>query len=94
MIESMSISVDYAVTCAHGAIMSNLGQNCCAGSRTFVEASIYDKFLEKSIELCKNVSVGDPFDPLSQQGALVKLTMRYSLFQKGQFSINVLIFHR
>ncbi|XP_012942591.1 aldehyde dehydrogenase, mitochondrial [Aplysia californica] len=63
--------VDYAATCAHGAIMYNHGQNCCAGSRTFVQEEIYDKFVEKSRELVQNRSVGDPFDPLTQQGPLV-----------------------
>ncbi|RUS68971.1 hypothetical protein EGW08_023268 [Elysia chlorotica] len=63
--------LDFAVTVAHGAIMNNHGQNCCAGSRTFVEDKIYDQFVEKSRELVASRSVGDPFDPLTQQGPLV-----------------------
>ena len=64
-------SVDYAATCAHGGIMYNHGQNCCAGSRTFVQDTIYEKFVEKSLELAQNRKVGDPFDALTQQGPLV-----------------------
>lgn len=30
-------SVDTAVDIAHGAIFNNHGQNCCAGSRTYVQ---------------------------------------------------------
>lgn len=63
--------LDFAVTVAHGAIMTNHGQNCCAGSRTFVQDSIYDQFVEKSRELVESRTVGDPFDPLTQQGPQV-----------------------
>ncbi|GFS17957.1 aldehyde dehydrogenase, mitochondrial-like [Elysia marginata] len=63
--------LDFAATVAHGAIMTNHGQNCCAGSRTFVQDSIYEKFVEKSRELVENRKVGDPFDPLTQQGPQV-----------------------
>lgn len=34
--------VDEAVKIAHTAIFFNHGQNCCAGSRTFVQENIYD----------------------------------------------------
>ena len=40
--------VDEAVDIAHAAIFNNHGQNCCAGSRTFVQAGIYDKFVAKA----------------------------------------------
>ena len=51
--------------------MNNHGQNCCAGSRTYVQEEIYDEFVKKSLELVQNRTVGDPFDPLTQHGALV-----------------------
>lgn len=35
-------NVDEAVEIAHNAIFANHGQNCCAGSRTFVQEKIYD----------------------------------------------------
>ncbi|GFN89090.1 aldehyde dehydrogenase, mitochondrial [Plakobranchus ocellatus] len=63
--------LDYAVNVAHGAIMANHGQNCCAGSRTFVQDTIYDEFVEKSRQLVENRTVGDPFDPLTQHGPQV-----------------------
>merc|ERR1739844_396022 len=40
--------IDKAVEICHGAIFNNHGQNCCAGSRTFVQAGIYDKFVAKA----------------------------------------------
>jgi len=60
--------VDEAAEIAHGAIFNNHGQNCCAGSRTFVEASIYDKFVAKAKALAEERKVGDPFQDGIQQG--------------------------
>ena len=48
-----------------------MGQCCTAGSRTFVEASIYDKFVEAATERAKKRSVGNPFDPKYEQGPQV-----------------------
>uniref|UniRef100_A0A915D4X7 aldehyde dehydrogenase (NAD(+)) n=1 Tax=Ditylenchus dipsaci TaxID=166011 RepID=A0A915D4X7_9BILA len=52
---------------AHG-IFFNQGQCCCAGSRTFVEAKVYDEFIERSKVLAENRVVGDPFDLKTDQG--------------------------
>ncbi|CAL7939282.1 unnamed protein product [Xylocopa violacea] len=54
--------LDYAVETAHFALFYNMGQCCCAGSRTFVEDSIYDEFVERSAARAKSRVVGDPFD--------------------------------
>lgn len=35
-------NVEEAAEIAHNAIFANHGQNCCAGSRTFVQEGIYD----------------------------------------------------
>lgn len=63
--------VDYAVSVAHRAIFTNAAQNCTAGSRTFVHAKIYDEFVARSVELAKNRVLGDPFDPMTEQGPQV-----------------------
>jgi len=39
------VDLDEAVEGAHLGLFSNQGQSCCAGSRVFVEESIYDKFV-------------------------------------------------
>lgn len=46
---------------------------CTAASRTFVHAKIYDEFIARSIELAKKRTVGNPFDPNTQQGPQVKM---------------------
>ena len=42
--------------------MTNMGQCCIAGSRTFVHEDIYDEFVRKSVERAKRRTVGDPWD--------------------------------
>lgn len=60
--------LDYSIKMAHFGLFFNQGQCCCAGSRIFVEADIYDKFIEKSVEFAKKRAVGNPFDPKTEQG--------------------------
>lgn len=60
--------LDEAVEICHGAIFNNHGQNCVAGSRTFVEASIYDQFVQKATKRAAERKVGDPFQDGVQQG--------------------------
>ena len=50
---------------------SNQGQICLCGSRILVEASVYDQFKEEFIERVKKLTVGDPLNEASKQGAVV-----------------------
>ncbi len=47
-------------------LLSILETGCCAGTRTFVHESIYDKFVEKATELARNRKLGDPFGNVDQ----------------------------
>nr|XP_054751537.1 aldehyde dehydrogenase, mitochondrial-like [Lytechinus pictus] len=60
--------LEHAVEQSHSAIFWNMGQACCAGSRTFVEDRVYDEFVERSVERAKAKAVGDPFDMSKNQG--------------------------
>lgn len=60
--------VENAAKIAHEACMSNQGQICCAGTRTFVHESIYDDFVARSKELALKRVVGDPFADGTQHG--------------------------
>lgn len=64
-------TVDEAVEIAHNAIFANHGQNCCAGSRTFVQENIYDEFVKKAAAKATSRKVGDPFEQGIQQGPQV-----------------------
>lgn len=63
--------LDEAVEGAHFGLFFNHGQCCCAGSRVFVEQKIYDQFVEKSGARAAARTVGDPFDPKTEQGPQV-----------------------
>ncbi|XP_013378723.1 aldehyde dehydrogenase, mitochondrial [Lingula anatina] len=57
-----------AVENCHFATFFNHGQCCIAGTRVYVEESIYDKFVEASVERARRRTVGDPFDPSNEMG--------------------------
>ena len=63
--------LDHAVETSHFALFFNQGQCCCAGSRCFVEESIYDEFVRKSVQRAKKRKVSHPLDPDCEQGPQV-----------------------
>lgn len=67
--------MDEAVEIAHSAIFMNHGQNCVAGSRTFVQENIYDEFVRRATEKAKARTVGNPFDDGVQQGPQINNKM-------------------
>jgi len=50
---------------------SNQGQICLCGSRIFVERSLYKKFSEALALKVKELKVGNPLDPMTNQGSTV-----------------------
>lgn len=50
---------------------ANQGQICLCGSRVLVEESIYEKFKAEFIERAKKLTVGDPLEETTKQGAIV-----------------------
>ncbi|WEK35313.1 MAG: aldehyde dehydrogenase [Candidatus Pseudobacter hemicellulosilyticus] len=50
---------------------ANQGQICLCGSRILVEASIYERFKKEFTEKTRQLTVGDPLDSSSRQGAIV-----------------------
>ncbi|XP_037310100.1 aldehyde dehydrogenase, mitochondrial-like [Pungitius pungitius] len=64
-------NMEDAVEQSHFGLFFNQGQCCCAGSRTFVQADIYDEFVERSVERARRRVVGNPFDLKTEQGPQV-----------------------
>jgi len=46
------------------------GQSCIAGSRLYLQSSIYDEFLEKLISKAKKIKLGSPMEKDTQMGPL------------------------
>jgi betaine-aldehyde dehydrogenase len=53
-------------------IFSSTGQSCIAGSRLFVEKSIYKSFVERLVKATQNLVVGHPFDEKTQVAPLIR----------------------
>lgn len=63
--------LEQAVNGALFAIYFNQGQICTAGSRLFVQDSIYEAFMEKFLSKIASLRVGDPTQNTTQVGSLV-----------------------
>ena len=63
--------MDMAMDGAQLGILFNQGQVCSAGSRIFVQDTIYDKFVERLKNVFEKVKVGNPLDPSTQMGSLI-----------------------
>ncbi|KAF2120848.1 aldehyde dehydrogenase domain-containing protein [Lophiotrema nucula] len=63
--------IDNAISWVNFGIYFNHGQCCCAGSRIYVQDSIYDEFIKKFKERAAKNAVGDPFGQETFQGPQV-----------------------
>jgi aldehyde dehydrogenase (NAD+) len=63
--------LDAAVPGAAMAVFANSGQICSAGTRLFVEQSVYEEFVGRVAEFGKKLQVGNGLDPNVQIGPLV-----------------------
>jgi acyl-CoA reductase-like NAD-dependent aldehyde dehydrogenase len=68
--------IDLAIAGVLFGVFSSSGQSCIAGSRLFVERSIYDSFVARLVEATKALVVGDPFDERTQVAPLVHFDHR------------------
>ena len=62
--------IDSVVEAAVYSAFFNSGQNCGSPSRFFVQAGIYDKFVERFVSAARRITVGDPMDPKTMMGPL------------------------
>jgi acyl-CoA reductase-like NAD-dependent aldehyde dehydrogenase len=58
------------------SVFDNAGQDCCARSRIFVEASVHDRAVELFTAATKKVVVGDPAQDATEMGSLVSQRQR------------------
>jgi vanillin dehydrogenase len=65
-------NLEYAVNTACFGLFIHQGQICMAGSRIIVEEPVYEKFLEMFVAKVKTLKVGDPRDPHTVIGPLIR----------------------
>lgn len=63
--------LDRALDAALFTIFSLNGERCTAGSRIFIQESVYDEFVKEFARRAKNIIVGDPQDPNTQVGSMI-----------------------
>ncbi|MGW6172260.1 aldehyde dehydrogenase family protein [Arthrobacter sp. NPDC055138] len=64
-------NLDEAIAGAAGAIFSNAGQVCTAGSRLLIADEVYDEVVAGLTERAQNLKVGYAFDGRSEMGPVV-----------------------
>jgi aldehyde dehydrogenase (NAD+) len=62
----------YAVDTAAFGLFIHQGQICMAGSRVIVEEPVYERFLDLFVTKVKSLKVGDPRDPDTVIGPLIR----------------------
>ncbi|OWV54017.1 aldehyde dehydrogenase [Mameliella alba] len=68
--------MDMAIAGILFGIFSSSGQSCIAGSRLFVERSIYDGFVERLVAATRALKVGHPFEAGTQVAPLIHMDHR------------------
>jgi betaine-aldehyde dehydrogenase len=58
------------------AVFDNAGQDCCARSRIFVEASVHDRAVQLLEEATSKIKLGAPSDDATEVGSLVSFKQR------------------
>lgn len=53
-------------------VFFNSGQSCCAVERVYVHADLYDAFVAGAVALARTYVLGDPFDPQTTLGPMVR----------------------
>ncbi|XP_051565543.1 retinal dehydrogenase 2-like [Myxocyprinus asiaticus] len=79
--------LDLAVEQAHQGVFFNSGQCCTAGSRIFVEEPIYNEFVRRSVERAQRRTVGNPFDPVTEQGPQISAEQQSRVLELIQSGI-------
>jgi len=62
--------LERAVDGVIGGIFASAGQSCVAGSRLYVEASVYEAFMARLIDKTRALRIGDPSASTSEIGPL------------------------
>ena len=79
--------LDFAVENTVDAAFFNAGQSCCGIERIYVHDSLYAPFVDKFVALTRNYVLGDPLDPTTTLGPMVKTAA--ADFVRGQVAAAV-----
>lgn len=63
-------NIESAVNASIAGIFGATGQSCVAGSRLYLHNAIADEFLDRMLEITRNIQIGDPLEDATQMGPL------------------------
>ncbi len=63
--------LDACVESSIWSVFDNTGQDCCARSRMYVEASVAEAFTERFVERARSIAVGPTDDEATEMGPLI-----------------------
>jgi acyl-CoA reductase-like NAD-dependent aldehyde dehydrogenase len=66
-------ALDHAVENIVDGAFFNAGQSCCSVQRVYVDRRIYDRFVDKTVALANTYLLGDPRDPKTTIGPMVRV---------------------
>jgi len=66
------VTIEHAVANVVDGAFFNSGQSCCGIERVYVHESVYDAFVEGAVDLVSRYRLGNPMDPETNLGPLVK----------------------
>jgi acyl-CoA reductase-like NAD-dependent aldehyde dehydrogenase len=64
--------LDHAVENLVDGAFFNSGQSCCGIERIYIHHDVYDRFLERFVALTRQYRLGDPTDPATTLGPMVR----------------------
>ncbi|MBD3896389.1 aldehyde dehydrogenase family protein [Halomonas sp. ML-15] len=76
------VDLDAAVEGVMDGAFFNSGQSCCGIERIYVDQAIFDAFVERAVAWVKQLRLGNPTDPATSLGPLVRPTA--ADFVRGQ----------
>ena len=68
--------LDKAVAGVASGIFGSAGQSCVAGSRLFVQKSIFERFMAELVAYTRMIRIGLPDDPATQMGPVISRAHR------------------
>lgn len=83
-----SADLDQAANWAALGILYNTGQDCTAGSRVYVQDTIYDKFVALLVSKAKQLVVGDGFDENTTGGPVVRSNSGLIVVHSDKFPVH------
>lgn len=66
------VKLDHAIANVVDGAFFNSGQSCCAVERIYVHRDVYADFVEGAVELTRKYVLGNPLDPATTLGPLVR----------------------